>query len=93
MENSHLGCGAGGHLACRGICEPGETPGCPTGKMPVLRSCASQQLIQSRNIQLQVEAFDAGETAFDVAGEQFGIFGSELFIGQCCYRSAVAFDD
>src|SRR6266516_891063 len=34
-EHSHLGCGAGGHLACRG--KPGETPGCHTGKMPVLR--------------------------------------------------------
>ena len=44
-------------------------------------------------MKLQVEAFDVGETAFDVAGEQLGIFGSELFIGQCRYRSAVAIDD
>jgi hypothetical protein len=36
-EPSHPGCGAGRHLACRANYQPGETPGCPTGKVPVLR--------------------------------------------------------
>src|SRR6266496_2192252 len=39
-EHGHLGCGAGGHLACRAKLQPGETPGCPTGKMPVLQSAS-----------------------------------------------------
>ena len=65
------------------------------GRMSALHllTFAPDQLIQSRNFELQIEAFDAGETAFDVAGEQLGIFGSELFIGQCCYGRAVAIDD
>jgi hypothetical protein len=54
---------------------------------------ASDQFVQSRDIKLQIKAFAAGETAFDVAGEQLGIFGSELFIGQCRYGRAVVIDD
>ena len=51
------------------------------------------EFIQSQDIKLQVEAFDAGETAFDLAGEQLGIFGSELFVGQRRHGRAVAIDD
>src|SRR6266705_4577256 len=36
-KHRHLVCGAGGHLACQFVHQPGETPGCPTGRVSVLQ--------------------------------------------------------
>jgi len=56
-------------------------------------SLQAQNVAQSRNIKFQIEAFDSAEAAFDIAGEQLGIFGSEFLGGQHCCRRAFAIDD
>ena len=41
-------------------------------------ACASDQFVQSGNIQFQMEPLDCGEATFDIAREQFGILSGKF---------------
>ena len=43
--------------------------------------CTPDRFVQSGNVEFQIEAFDSGELAFNVAREQLGIFCCKFLLG------------
>src|SRR5439155_3324497 len=72
-----------------------ETEGHPLDAIPIRHALtfAPDQVVQLRNSKFKIEAFDSSEPTFDIAGEQLGILGGELFAWQECCGRAFVIDD
>ncbi len=81
MGHRHLACGATGRLAWLRVFlgrQDARLPHSQDGCAPAFElslSFVPDQFVQSGNIEFQIEAFDSGESTFDIAREQLGIFG------------------